>query len=361
MAQSIAQAVNLALDKAYLESALPMLEQIGKISNGAEMQTALMELEAEAERLLAEDKRLEPNNPSLLKALLVYGTVLVAVQALIAANSGSIEDTGIQLAAPSITAKIFAALSGRADPLASLGAYKTFLASLGIDWKTDAGAVAIRYTQTPAWISRMEGWGQGYADLARKTIVTGIQNGWGPRQVATTMRQQAQNIPQWAATNLTRTLQLTSYRDAVLALEIENSQFLLGKYRIEQLDNRTCAACVALHGTRLAIGERIEGHYNCRGTESYILPGREQPEFMVADGNVVPFMTGEEWYRGLSPTRQQSQNFVARSPAMYNAYKAGVPLSQFVGHYHDDVFGDQIIQQSLIGALGESAKQFYVK
>ena len=296
--------------------------------------------------------------------MLLYGTLLIAVQALIIANSGDIEDTGIQLAAPSITAKIFGALSGQRlnDPvsLAALASYQSQLKRLGVNWTADASEIARRYTQTPSWVARMEGWGAGYADLARNAILQGVQNGWGPREIANVMRQHVTNIPQWAATNTTRTLQLTSYRDAVLALEIENRQFLLYKYRIEQLDNKTCAACIALHGTRMKIGERIEGHYNCRATEAYALPGREQPEFMVANGQLVPFQSGEDWFAGQSAQRQAQQNFMTNTPAMLNAYRAGVPLSQFVGHHVDDVFGNQIVQRSLIDALGERAKDFYV-
>ena len=361
---SVSQAVNNALDKAYLESALPMLNQIGKLSNSVELQNALRELETEAERLLAEQRRMAPDNPVLIKSLLVYGTLLIAVQALINANSGDIEDTGIVLAAPAITAKVFSILSGqRTDPvsIAALSGYQTQLARMGINWSADAGALAIRYTRTTEWIARMEGWGQGYVDLARNAIVQGIQGGWGPRQVALTMRHHAQNIPLWAAENMTRTLQLTSYRDAVLALEIENSHLLLGKFRIARLDDKTCAACVALHGSRLEIGQRLEDHYRGRCTEAYSLPGREIPEQMVADGRVVEFQSGEEWFSSISSDRQAQQSFMSSTPAMLNAYRSGVPLSDFVGHHEDSVFGGQVIQQSLIQALGERATEFYVR
>jgi len=221
------------------------------------------------------------------------------------------------------------------------------------------------YVDSPEWVARMESWGEGYADLTRTAILKAISQGAGPRAVASKMRQYAENLPGSAAESLTRTLQLTAYRENSLAMEKINGEFIQYKIRLCALTNTSCLSCIALHGTRLEVGERVDDHYNGMCSEFYVVPGGGLPEFMQADstpGNrqFVPFQTGEDWFASLSPERQAQQAAFQNSPAMLAAFNSGVPLSAFVGEHQDDVFGRMVVQQSLAGAIGEeAAKGFY--
>jgi hypothetical protein len=224
---------------------------------------------------------------------------------------------------------------------------------------------ATSYVDTDAWAERMENWAQGYGALVRQSVLNQIAKGAGPKAVASHLRQYAENVPVSAAESLTRTLQLTSYRDASAAMERVNGDFIEYKIRVAKLDGDTCLACIAEHGTRLEVGERVDDHYNGRCSELYKIPGAELPAFMQADStpgnrNFVAFQTGPEWFASLPPERQALQAAFQNSPALQAAYSSGVPLTEFVGEYIDPIFGRQVVQQSLVGALGEeAAKGFY--
>ena len=227
-------------------------------------------------------------------------------------------------------------------------------------------AAASSYVESEAWAVRLERWAAGYAEQINAAILQAIGRGAGPLAVAAQVRQYAENVPVSAAATLTRTLQLTSYRDASVEMENINGGLIEYKIRIAAMDDRTCLSCIALHGTRLEVGERVDDHYNGRCTEFYVVQGGDrQPAFMQSDSqpgerNFVPYQSGEEWFAGLPPARQGQQAAMQNSPALLAAYNSGMPLSAFVGERHDDVFGRQVVQQSLIGALGEErAKEFY--
>lgn len=51
----------------------------------------------------------------------------------------------------------------------------------------------------------------------------------------------------------------------------KNSKILAGKLRIEHIDEKTCRACLALHGRIYKVNEVMPGHPNCRRVEVPIL------------------------------------------------------------------------------------------
>jgi hypothetical protein len=213
----------------------------------------------------------------------------------------------------------------------------------------------------------MEKWGTGYAALTRNTILTAIAEGAGPMVVAQRLRQLATNIPVSASDNLMRTLQLTSYREASLAMEELNGKYIIKKIRIATLDPRTCLTCIALHGTDLEPGQRVDDHYRGRCTEYYVVPGGKPfPDLMQADstpGNrrFVPFQNGTDWFNSLPPARQKLQASFVGTPGKWNAFQAGTPLSAFVAEHVDTVFGRQVVENSLVGVFGDGAEQYYVR
>jgi hypothetical protein len=173
-------------------------------------------------------------------------------------------------------------------------------------------------------------------------------------------------MPVSAADNLMRTLQLTSYREASLAMEELNGKYILHKIRIAALDTRTCLTCISLHGTELEPGERVDDHYRGRCTEYYVVPGGKPfPDFMQADStpgqrNFVPFQNGEDWFNGLPEARQKLQASFVGGPGKWNAFKAGTPLRAFVAEHHDKVFGRQVVEHSLTSLFGaKQAATFY--
>jgi hypothetical protein len=226
---------------------------------------------------------------------------------------------------------------------------------------------ATSFADSPSWVTKLAKWGEGFASLIRDVILGEICKGSGPIAIAAKIRQYAEAMPQHAAETLMRTLQIKSYQAAARETEKVNGRFITGRIRIATLDERTCLTCVSLHGSKLELDEDISDHFRGRCTDYLqVLGGPEYPEMMQADstpGNrkFVPFQTGEEWFKSLSPERQQRQASFLSTPAKYKAYLDGHPLSEFVGHYHDDVFGDMTIEQSLKGMFGEDAEQYYLR
>jgi hypothetical protein len=222
---------------------------------------------------------------------------------------------------------------------------------------------ATNFVESKAWIARMEKWGVGYAALTHDTIIAEIARGAGPLAVSAKLRELATNIPAHAADNLMRTLQLTSYREASLEMEKVNGRYIIKKIRIAALDMRTCLTCIALHGTELEPGERVDDHYRGRCTEYYVVPGGDPfPSVMQSDSspgerNFVPWQNGTDWFNSLPEERQKQQASFMSVPGKWSAFKAGTPLSAFVAEHHDSVFGRQVVENSLIGA---GLERFYV-
>ena len=368
--RSVKTLIGNELDRAYAKTAGLMLAQIAILTRGTNspMQTSLKKLDDEANRLDESDERMAVDNAQLEQTLGVYRDTLETTETLILANDNAIEESGVLVAIPAVTAKVFMAetaalIDAGTNPITT-NAVQSAVANT--PWIIpQADEIATNFILTEAWQTRMNTWGDGYADLGERTIVNGIQQGWGPKRTASQIRQWAENIPVSAAENLTRTLQITSYRDASAAMELVNGQFIERKIRVATLDGNTCLACIDLHGTPLAPGESPDDHYSGRCDSFYVvIGGPRQPEFMQADSlpgqrNFVPYQNGPDWFNSLSPERQAQQASFLSTPAKLRAFESGTPLSAFVSPHVDDVFGGQIVEDSLIGALGSDAEQFY--
>jgi len=363
--QTIASLLNEELDAIYRKTATPMLQQIQNLSLAptGEMQVALRELDVVAQEKQELEEKFTATDAQLQQTLSVYAAVLGTTASLILANDNRIQNAGIALAPSSVTTRVFFNLSNSMiaagqNPLRSLGQFQKLLESQGVQWTIPdlnqlSKLKAADFISTAAYQSRMEAWGAGYAELSKNTILNGIEAGNGPQEIARLLRQHAENIPVYAAENLTRTLQVTAYRESALAMETINGGFIKKKIRIAKLDERTCLSCIELHGSELAPGKRVDDHYRGRCTEFYVVPGGpEQPEFMQADstpGNrrFVKFQKGSDWFNSLPESRQRAQQSFLQSPGKWKAFKSGTPLSAFVTEHTDDVFGRQLLEGSL--------------
>lgn len=376
----VTELLNDELDAGYKKTAVPVLKQIQTLSTApsGEMQTALRELDAHADALDANDKKMSRNDAVLHMALLAYLGLLGATKSLILANDNSIQATGIQLAPISVTSRVFfgissAMIGANINPIKSGRAFRELIKQSGAAWNIPPDPTklsqfaAANFIESAAYKARMAKWGEGYFELTRAAALQGIAQGQNPRAIARLIRQHAQSIPLHATDNLMRTLQLTAYREANLAMEEYNGQFIEKKIRIARLDQRTCLSCISLHGTDLAPGERVDDHYRGRCTEFYVVPGGPRvPDFMQADSTpgkrkFVPFKSGEEWFASLSPARQRAQaSFAGGNSAKWRAFSSGqITLREFVVEHDDDIFGRQITEGSLISVLGNDAEQFY--
>jgi hypothetical protein len=144
-----------------------------------------------------------------------------------------------------------------------------------------------------------------------------------------------------------RTLHLQSYRGATALNQTANSDIITKQTRVAVLDDRTCLSCIALHGTELRVGERVDDHHRGRCTSLTDVVGLPPKN--------IP--SGADWFNGLPEARQR----IIAGHANLEALKAGaVTLGDFVQPYQDEAFGTMVGEASLKGILGDRARDFYL-
>lgn len=247
---TVQELIDSALDRAYSRASSTMLRGIIALSTSpmSDMQRALLDFEQETRRLTEKKERLSDTNKYLKNALKAFGVVMAGSARLIRSTAPTLEKEAQRLAVKAVTAKVFQTFAddmiaqGR-NPLSDAPQETIIRKALRDrgEWNAPSPAEMARtITDSAEWADKMAYWGQGYAELLTDTILQGIADGNSPYATASQMRHIAQNMPYHSAENLTRTLQLNSYREATVEMEQLNGEFIQGKIRIAHLDQRTC-------------------------------------------------------------------------------------------------------------------------
>ena len=316
----LARLVRGLLDSNYDRAITPVLRAIAASKDAGLMAERNDQLEAEAERLAEAGETWKIDNPVLSAWLADFEASLVRDRERVAAIAGRMQALGVD-AAQRLTPEItFAGLPVEARML----------------WNApDPRAVgrAIDYANKPAWDEQLKKMGVRTVESVRNAAIRGIVRGTAPTAVANEIIKAGASLSVHQARTLTRTLMLSSYRQAAALNQEENRSILVGQVRIAVLDGRTCMACVAQHGQRLAIGEVIKDHHNGRCTAVSLVKGYPRQ-----------IGSGADWFGGLDEN-QQRQMMGAKA---FEDWKAGkFDLQDMVTTYDDDVFGQMTRQASL--------------
>ena len=356
--------INAELDAAYKRTAGGMLKTIESLATapGSRMQARLAGLEAEAARLAEAELSFTLTNADVMAALDEVRNMFKQTESVIMATDNAIQDGVLPVANSATKATVSLTIDPRmlppgTKPLspAAQAIYDAALIVAGIDWVSidrPLMSVAANYVDGEAWIAKMEGWGTGTADRISDTVMRGIAEGRSPIALARDLRHIVENMPVYASERLTRTLQLTTFRDAERLTSAANSGYIAYKVRNCVKDQRTCLSCIGLDGTKLKPDERVDDHFGGRCFVTYVLTngmGDTKRE------------TGEQWFNKLSPERQAQQSSFVSNRAKYEAWKAGeFKLSDVSGTHTDDVFGKMTFERSLKDILGvDRSKEFY--
>lgn len=187
----------------------------------------------------------------------------------------------------------------------------------------------IDYTASPQWRGFLRDFPGREVERIMGGLARDFAQGVGPITSARHLQEAVPDMPRAAANNMLRTLQMTGLRDAQAVEYASNAAILEGQIRIATFDGRVCKACLALHGTRLPVGARVDGHHQCRCTSIGIIRGRARR-----------VETGEAWLARQPAARQREILGGA-----YASWSRGqVRLREFVGVRQDPVFGRQIIE-----------------
>lgn len=324
------------LDRGYEQAARTTLTAIASSTSEGPIAQRLLELDVEAQRLLSVGQRLTPDNPVLRALLADLDPVLRQNTRRLALASEDLQAAGIRASA-TLVREI--ALPGLNDQQ---------LAAFDIRWnQPDPEAVnaLVSYTTSAGYRDELSQYSPRVQEIIRNQAVRSITEGWNPLRAANEIRRMTQDLPAAQAATFMRTVQLTSYRDASVIHQVANADILTSQIRIAALDDRTCMACVALHGTRLPIGERIDDHHNGRCTSIAEVRGRPRE-----------VRSGEDWFSARTEDQQREQ----LGDAAWLAWKEGkLNLRDLAVRYDDRVFGQMIREGSLSGALGDAAAEYY--
>ncbi len=336
--QRISDLLTGLLDNGYDSAVSPVVRAIASDLTDSQLTKALDALEQEAARLEALGERMQPDNPVFRMVLSDLRGTLQAEAVAINGVASDVVGTGIDAAGVSVRQLAIGDLTDAQ------------LRGVGIGWNTpdpEAVRAIVDYTRSPEWRAMFSSYADDLTDTIASIAIRGMVDGDGPRTIARELRRHVDTLLPYQADTLMRTLQLTSYRDAAVANRLSNADILSYQVRIAALDDRTCLACLALHGKHYPIDERIDDHPNGRCDSITVVKGFE------GERNIE---TGQDWFNDLSPDRQRAM----MGNAAYEAYKAGdVRLDDFVGTRQDDVFGSQVYEQSLKGVLGDGAQRYY--
>lgn len=272
---TIHEVVDKTLQANYRRSAGAMLLRVKYLSTNpaSDMVRSLNSLDDEVDRLIEAEEPITKDNKEYKKAMAAYLALLVTTAGLISKTAPAIQSSGQSVAPQSVTARVFIDLTDELiksgiNPMSSqaLKIYQNAVKNTGFTIPTPrylSTQKALDYLDTGAWKEKMMRWGSGYYEKTYNIFENGMANGWSPKYTAARLREVASNIPYSAAESLTRTLQLNAYRQASLEMEKINGSLITGKRWIATIDDKTCIACLAMHGQEIPLDETVSGHYNC--------------------------------------------------------------------------------------------------
>jgi SPP1 gp7 family putative phage head morphogenesis protein len=161
-------------------------------------------------------------------------------------------------------------------------------------------------------------------------LVRGVATGQGPRQIARLARE-ASGLTLARSLTIVRTETLRAYREATRSAYLRNQEVVSGWIWHAALSPRTCALCIAMHGTRHPLSEPLTSHPNCRCAMVPIVPG-------------VTIASGADWFAGQPAATQRA----ILGPAKLRAYQAGdLQLADLVGETRSATWGAGRYEKSL--------------
>lgn len=141
------------------------------------------------------------------------------------------------------------------------------------------------------------GLGDEVAEQARTALIQGVTLGWNPNRMATQIGQTL-DMPRHRAITVMRTESQRVYREVARETYQANDDVLGSWTWTATLSSRTCAACLAMHGTVHPLTETLDGHPRCRCA---MVPRAKRPR---GRDTRPPLGDGAAWLRG-QPVRTQ--------------------------------------------------------
>ena len=322
--QNARKLVEALIDRAYARDVTGLIRALTGLGGaGTALEKRLKALERKAILLENAGRRLRPDDPAVKRLLSELDDTLRA-------QRGNLNQTAQQ---------VFLHTERAAAKLAK---ELTLPQGVNIAWNTpDPQAVlqVIDYTALPQWKGFIRGFSEGVVEQIRLRVIADFAAGRGAKVAARNLRQIVTDLPAASANRMMRTLQMTAWRDATAVHYAANAHILEYSIRICTFDTRVCPACLALHGTIIPLGERVDDHHNGRCTSIGVIKGTTRN---------IP--SGESWLH-TQPLKIQQEIL---GKAGQQAWQAGkVRLEDYVSSYTDPVFGEMLRSVPLHTALSK--------
>lgn len=161
------------------------------------------------------------------------------------------------------------------------------------------------------------------AQAIANALIQGVALGQGPREIARAINRVA-NVTLTRALTIARTETLRAYRESSRQAYLMNSGVVTAWIWHAALGPRTCAMCIAMHGTEHPLTETMATHPNCRCA---MLPKTSTP---------MQIESGIDWF-ARQPTDVQRGIL---GPGKFKAHQAGaLSLSDLVGTKQTIAYG----------------------
>jgi SPP1 gp7 family putative phage head morphogenesis protein len=179
----------------------------------------------------------------------------------------------------------------------------------------------------------------------RDALIQGVALGHSPAKIAAQSRD-ALGGSLTRALTIARTETMRAYRDSSSQAYADNGDVLDGWTWMASLSSRTCAMCIAMHGTVHPVTEQMYSHPNCRCVMVPLVKGYSGPSIQ----------SGSTWFNEADEATQLS----ILGQSAFDAFQSGaISLQDLVGTSDSDRWGLSRFVLSLSQVLGQRQAQKY--
>lgn len=204
--------------------------------------------------------------------------------------------------------------------------------------------------QSPLYRRLVRDYGRAWAEVLAQQYVSGVAQGWNPRRIkALLLRTLTTAVPAHIETTI-RTAQIWTYHTTQQAVWQASGVVDYWTWHAALGQPRTCASCIAKHGSKHPVTEVLRDHHNGRCAQIPHVAGTPDRD--------IP--SGESVFAAYSQQQQMALASAAGWLPQWRAWQAGaIKFSDLSRAHDDDVYGSMFTQASLKSLLGEQAAQYY--
>ena len=181
----------------------------------------------------------------------------------------------------------------------------------------------------------------------RKSLILGVASGLNARQTARLIRQKF-GMGLARSLRIARTETMRAYRETTWRNYQENDDIVKGWIWQAHLGTRTCPACIAMHGTKHQLDERLDDHPNGRCVMIPLIHTWRDLGFDVPEPS-QEYEAGADWF---AKQDEETQRKIL-GDARFSLWQSGtVTLQDFVSRKRSARWGTTRYAKSATAVVG---------